>query len=270
MAMRNFPNLLRYTIIDLTRHKSFYVLLAISLLFVLMLRGCYKQNYTVNGQQVNSVTIAWHASIVAFHIVAAAGLFIGLFLSLGGLRRDRDDGSVHYILSRPVSRLEYALAKIAGQWLTASLFMVVLHSAIFIIAYINSHGVIPGYLTASAICCLNVLFIIVLVNALSLFLPDFASALVSLAVAMAGFFSESFYLLTGSALVKNALPQAVDSPSLWRIVWPKIASLQFFAATSIDNGNFHVMGPIHPAVNVALWIVIFGSVLVWKFQREEL
>ena len=268
--MRNFPRLLRYAVIDLTRHKSFYVLLIISLLFVLMLRGCYKQNYMVNGQQVNSVTIAWHASIAAFHIVAAAGLVIGLFLSFGGLRRDRDDGSVTSILSRPVSRIEYALAKIAGQWLTASFFMVVLHCAIFIIAYINTHGVIPGYLIASAICSLNVLFMVVLVNALSLFLPDFASALVSLAVAMVGFFSDSFYVLMGSALVKNALPQAVAAPSLWRIAWPKIASLQYYAVSCIDNGNFHAMGPLHPAVNVALWIALVGSVFVWKFHWEEL
>jgi len=268
--MRNFFKLLWYNVVDLTHHKSFYVMLTISLLMVLLLRGCYKQEYVVNGARVNSVTVAWHASIAAFHVIAAGSLLIALFLSLGGFRRDRDDGSVGYILSRPVKRLEYVLAKIAGQWIVATLFMVVLHATIVVVAYANSGGFIPGYLTASALCSLNVLFVVVMVNIVSLVLPDFAAALITLAVLGIGFFSESFHIMAGSELVKKAIPQAIDHPSLWRILWPKITSVQYFAVTFINNGSFQCMGPVHPLVNILGYSALLTVLLIWKFNREEL
>jgi hypothetical protein len=60
------------------------------------------------------------------------------------------------------------------------------------------------------------------------------------------------------------------APPVWRIAWPKIASLQYYAVSLIDNGSVHVMGPVHPLVNVTLWIAALGSIFIWKFRREEL
>jgi ABC-type transport system involved in multi-copper enzyme maturation permease subunit len=267
--MRNFLKLAGYTVIDLVHHKSFYVMLTIGVLFVLLLRGCYKQDYTVNGRQVTAATVAWHASIIAFHVIAAGALLIGALLSLGGLKRDRDDGSMIYILSKPVTRLDYLLAKIAGQWAVSFLFMLVLHLTILIIAYFNTGGVIPGYILASLTCSLNVLFMVVVVGLLSLVLPEFAAALISIGIVAISFISDTFFQVTNSDILKSVLPQA-GPLSLWRVLWPKIASLQFFAASFIDNSDFHSMGPLHPVITVSLWTIIVGGILLWRFQREEL
>jgi ABC-type transport system involved in multi-copper enzyme maturation permease subunit len=267
--MRNFWKLLKFTVIDLVHQKSFFILLAVSILFVLLLRGCYKQDYTVNGQHISSVTVAWNASIVAFHIISSAALLVAMLLSLGAFRRDKDDGSLLYILSRPVTRTQYLLAKIAGLWAVSFLFMFALHLTILIIAYSNSGGFIPGYALASLVCSLNVLFMVVAISLLSLVLPEFAAALVSIGIVAVGFISDSFFQAAKSDLLKSAL-QSMAPPTLWRIAWPKIASLQYYAVSLIDNGNVHVMGAIHPLVNVALWIAALGSIFIWRFRREEL
>ena len=68
--MHNLLMISLYTVRDQTRHKSFFILLGVSILFVLLIRGCYEGTYTVNGQQVDGVTLAWHASKIAFHAVA--------------------------------------------------------------------------------------------------------------------------------------------------------------------------------------------------------
>ncbi len=267
--MRKFLKLSGYTVVDLVHHKSFYVMLTIGVLFVLLLRGCYKQDYTVNGRQVTAATVAWHASIIAFHIIAAGALLIGALLSLGGLKRDKDDGSMIYILSKPVTRINYLFAKIAGQWAVSFLFMLVLHLTILIIAYFNTGGVIPGYILASLTCSLNVLFMVVVVGLLSLVLSDFAAALISIGIAAISFISDSLFQVTNSDVLKSVLPQG-GHLSLWRVLWPKIASLQYFAVSVVDNSDFHSMGPLHPFVNVLLWTIILGGILVWRFQREEL
>jgi ABC-type transport system involved in multi-copper enzyme maturation permease subunit len=264
--MRNFIKCTGFTIADLVHHKSFYVMLTIGVLFVVLLRGCYKQDYTVNGQHVDATTVAWHASLIAFHVIAAAALFIALLLSLGTFKRDRDDGGMAYILSGPVARSQYVFAKIAGQWAVSFLFMFVLHATIVIITIFNTGGVIPGYLLASLVCSLNILFMVVMVNLFSLILPVFATALISLTVVAVSLASDSFFQL----IQKTGLSVSFSDASLWRIVWPKTASLQFYATTLIDHSDFHAMGPLHPLINIVLWTIVLGGILVWKFRREDI
>ena len=264
--MRKFFKLVTMTIADLVHHKSFYVMLTLGVLFVLLLRGCYKQDYTVNGQQINATTVAWHASLIAFHIIAAAAMFIAILLSLGSLKRDRDDGSMVYILSGPITRNQYVLARIAGQWAVAFIFMFILHATIVVITAFNTGGVIPGYLTASLVCSLNILLMAVIASLLSLVLPSFASSLLSVGIAAISFGSDSFF----QVLHKTGLSQSFAHTSLWRILWPKLSSLQYFAVSLVDRSDFQGMGPLHPILNVLLWIVVLGGILLWRFRQEDL
>jgi hypothetical protein len=59
--MRNFLHVLRFTVADILHQKSFFILLALCIGFVLLLRGCYKGSYVVNGHAVDTVAVAWHA-----------------------------------------------------------------------------------------------------------------------------------------------------------------------------------------------------------------
>ncbi len=52
MKMNNVLKIAVYTLRDQMRYKSFYVLLGLSILFILMIRGCFDGGYTVNGQMV--------------------------------------------------------------------------------------------------------------------------------------------------------------------------------------------------------------------------
>jgi ABC-type transport system involved in multi-copper enzyme maturation permease subunit len=264
--MGKFIKLAGMTVADVAHHKSFYVMLTIGVLFVLLLRGCYKQDYTVNGRHIDATTVAWHASIIAFHVIAAAAMFIAILLSLGALKRDQDDGSMAYILSGPVTRNHYVLAKIAGQWVVSFLFMFILHATIVVITMVNTGGVIPGYLTASLVCSFNILFMVVVVSLLSLVLPVFASALLSVGIVAISFVSDSFFQI----VQRTGLSGSFSHPSFWRIAWPKAASLQYYATTFIDHADFKGLGPLHPLLNIALWTLLLGAILVWRFRREDL
>ena len=75
MKMNNLIKITVYTMRDQMRHKSFYVLLGLSILFVLTIRGCYDGGYTVNGKMVDNAKVAWHVSKIVFHLTAA-GMFL--------------------------------------------------------------------------------------------------------------------------------------------------------------------------------------------------
>jgi ABC-type transport system involved in multi-copper enzyme maturation permease subunit len=269
--MRNLFHIVKYTVIDIVHQKSFFVLLGVSIAFVLLLRGCYSANWVVNNKPLDNNTLAFDASIIAFHIVAIGVLLIAAILSMNLFRRDREDGTVQYMLSKPVSRISYVLGRALGVWLVAFAFMFVLHFTIFVISWISTKGYIPGYLFASCLCSINVLFMILLVCLFSLFMPDFAAAFSGLGVAAISYVSDGIFHLIQSTFVQTATNGAPPAVSVWRMVWPKVMSAQHFAVSLIDKrAQFHSIGPVHPLIVMTIYLFLVAAALAFAFQRKEI
>ena len=269
--MGNLLKISLYTILDQMRHKSFYVLLGIAILFVLMIRGCYNADFTVNGQKVDTVTLAWHASKFAFHAIAFGMFLMTALLTMRIYTHDKTDGSIVMFLSRPVARWQYAFGRVAGTWILVTVFMLILHFIIFLTAWMKTGGVIPGYLGASLLCSINLLFVIICVFLLSMYMPDFIAALATLGILFIGFISDGGYQIMQTDAAKSMLPEKMtQTPALWRIIYPKICSLQNWAVSLIDKSDFTAMGPVHPVLNVLLFIAALGALLYWSMNKREI
>jgi len=270
--MHNLLTLSLYTIRDQTRHKSFYVLLGISIFFVLLIRSCYGGNYTVQGRQVDTVTVAWHASKIAFQLIGGGMLFLVTMLTMGTFSRDRQDGSLVMFLSRAVTRWQYVFGRVLGTWILSTVFMFILHCTIFLTAWSKTGGMIPGYLTASLVCSINLLFTILVVSLLSLFLPDFIAAAATIIIVVVGFISDGIYQVMQNAMVQQAMQQndMVVETSWWRLMYPKMALLQQYAVSIIDKSEFQGMGPVHPFLNVLIYSLVAAGILIWSFNRREI
>jgi ABC-type transport system involved in multi-copper enzyme maturation permease subunit len=202
--------------------------------------------------------------------VSAGVLLIATVLSMGLLRRDREDGTIEYLLCGPVQRLAYILGRVAGLWVVSFGFMFVLHLTIFILTLLMAGGTMPGYLAASLVCSVNVLFMVLLVCLLSLFLPDFAAALAAIGVAGISYISDSLYSAMQNAMVQSVVGNATTTVSGWRVAWPKIASLQYYGGSLIDKGDFHMMGPLNPAFVMTLYCCALAAGLIFAFEKQEL
>ncbi len=99
MKMNNVLKIAVYTLRDQMRYKSFYVLLGLSILFILMIRGCFDGGYTVNGQMVDNATVAWHVSKIVFHQITVGMFLMAAMLSMKIFSRDRENGSLVLFLS---------------------------------------------------------------------------------------------------------------------------------------------------------------------------
>jgi ABC-type transport system involved in multi-copper enzyme maturation permease subunit len=253
------------------RHKSFYVLLGISILFILMIRGCYDGGYTVNGRMVDTATVAWHVSKIVFHLIAAGMFLMVSMLSMKIFSRDHADGSTVMFLARSVFRWQYILGRITGTWALCLVFMFILHVTIFLTVWAKTGTVIPGYLTASLVCSINLLFVIVCVCFLSLFMPDFISALFTMGILFVGFISDGGYQIINSDIVRSAVPVSTNGgPALWRIVYPKVFMLQAYADAIISKSEFHNMGPFHPLLNLSFFILLILMLTLGCFNRKEI
>jgi len=269
--MNSFLKITGYTIRDQMRHKSFYVLLGLSILFVLLIRGCYSGQYVVNGKQLENIAVAWHVSKIVFQVIAFGMFLIVILLSMKIFSRDHVDGSLVLFLSRPVFRWQYILGRIAGTWFLCLVFMFILHATIFLTVWVKTGAAIPGYLTASLVCSINLLFIAVSVFFLSLYLPDFISAIFTVGILFVGYISDGGHQILNSGILKTAVPSAaVSPPALWRILYPKVCMVQAFADSIIGQSGFNNMGPLHPILNVLFFIILITTLILVVFNKKEI
>lgn len=258
------------TLRDQLKRKSLYVLLALSVLFVLAIRSCYNVSYTINDQIVDPDTIARHASLFAFHLIAVAVLFMAVLLSMGLFEKDRLDGTMILYLSRPVARWQYGLGRIAGIWVLSSAFMFCLHATIFVIAWTKTGEILPGYLIASFICTINILFVILFTSTLSFFIPGFICAMTVTIFVTVGFLSDGGHRILNSQIVKSMLMDSTtEATSLWRIIYPKLLMLQHYGATFVNKEEFKAIGPVHPVVNVCLYSAALLILFVLIVDQQE-
>lgn len=273
MKIKNISRITTFTIRDELHSRSFYILAAISVFFVLMIRGCFNADMVVNNQKLDSVTVGWTASMAAFHIISAAGILIGILLSMRVFHKDRDNGMTVVILSKPIKRIEYICGKIAGVWLLSYGLIFLLHLTVYLIMLFKTGGRINWFIPASLLVSVNVLFSVISVLLFSLIMPDTIAALSAIAIALVSYISDSIYAASKTEVVKSFLEQINHqelSVALWRVVWPKIAALQYFATSLIKNENFYVLGPLHPVFNVLIFCAIAFILLYWKFLKEEI
>lgn len=260
-----------YTLQDQFKRRGFHVLLGVSVFFVLLLRGCYNASYIVNGQPLSGIEIAWHASLFAFQVIAGGMLLLSVLIAMPVFPADQEDGSLVLYLSRPVSRNQYVMGRLLGLWLLVTLFMFSLHGIVFLIAWQKTGAIIPGFLTASLLCSVNLFFVIVLTSLLSFFMPGFAGAAMAMLAIFIGFVSDGGHQLF-SGMMNPAMPPyaAGGQVALWRLLYPKLYMVQHYAATRINGEQFHPFGPVHPLVNVGLYSVVLTGLLLLVFQKKDI
>jgi ABC-2 type transport system permease protein len=267
----------KYTLIDELRHKSFIVMFVFCALCVFLVRGCYQGDYMVNGQYLDAETVVRTVSRVAFHIIAASVMVIAALLSMRIFRRDRSEGLQSCVLSKPITRWQYVSGKIIGLWGLSVIFMLALHCIVFLVAFIDSNVFMPGYISASLICSVNLLFVIIAALLLSLLMSDIIAFLCVLGVGVADFVAEGIAAASHSQIAQVMLgqPGAHPQPPLtwWKIaysLWPKLLGVQQWAISRAGGASFHGFAQAYPLINISLYCIALCALLILRFGNKDI
>lgn len=265
-----------HTIFDQVSQKSLTVIFIICGFIVLGIKNCYQGDYVINNQQVAAASFALGASKGMFNFVATVAMIIAALLSMRLYKRERSDGTQSAMLSKPVSRYEYIAGKAAGIWIVAFVFMFALHVMIFAIGLIKTGEAVPGFLLASLLCSIDILFVVFFVMLLSLYLPDFACFIIISAIGLFGFIGDGVYTISRSGMVQQALTgNAAQLPdiSVWKIIYlalPKISTVQLFASSFISGDAFDFAGPVHPMINLVVYCAAAIGALLVLFRKQDI
>jgi ABC-type transport system involved in multi-copper enzyme maturation permease subunit len=263
-----FIKITQFTIVDQMRLKSFYLLLVVCIGLLFAMRGCFSTDFVVNGQHIESMG---HVSRIIFQIIVMGMLLMVSMISMKIFSRDQNDGSVHMFLSRPVQRWQYLIGRIAGTWLLSSWFMFMLHLTMVLIIWLHTSELPLKFLGASIVCSVNLLFIIVAVCFFSLLMPDFISAMLAIGLLFTGFISDGGYKVLSSEILTTLAPSVADqSITSWRIFYPKLFMVQAYADSIINQSKFVGMGPIHPLINISIYIILLILLTLFVFNKKEI
>jgi len=267
----------RYTIRDHVRQKSFIVMLLIGAAFVFFTRSCYQGNYMVNGQTLGAGTVSVSIAKMSFHTIAFGMMFLAALLAMRAFRYDRDHGMQACIMAKPITRVQYVAGKALGLWTLALTCMFILHAIVFFIMALRVKMFMPAFFTASLLCSLNLIFVVMSVLVLSLCLSDFVAFIAVMAITVISFVSDGIHSLHQSQMLQVIMqPQGAGSqPDMtWTTflyyLWPKLSELQISASSLIDHGWSWGWGTIYPLINIVAYDLILAALLLWRFREEEI
>ena len=264
----------KYTFADEVRQKSFIAMFVVCALFIFLIRDCYQGNYMVNGQMLDPETVILVVSKFIFHVIAVGVLLVTALLSMRVFRRDRDDGMQSCILSKPITRWQYVGGKVLGLWVLSTLMVFILHGMVFIITSINFKVITPEYLIASLLCSVNLLFVVIAVLLLSLLMPDIVAFLFVMGIGIISFAADGISAIGHSQMAQAMMQRQELRPELtwWKVaydLWPKLSGAQQLASSLIGNEKSLGFGSLYPLINVLVYSLILGTLLLRRFRNAD-
>jgi len=265
----------KYTLTDEIRQKSFIVMFVLCALAILLVRGCYSGNFVVNGRALDADNVIRVVSRVIFHLIAAGSAILAALLSMRVLKRDRDEGMLACILSKPITRRQYVAGKILGLWILSVAFMFILHFIVFVLASFNLHEVMAEFLAASLLCWLNLLFVVLAVLLISLVTSDIMAFLAVMGIGIVSFVLDGIFAISRSAMGQAMMQQSGSQSdvTVWKVIyyiWPKLSGVQQFASSLIGREESVGFVSLYAVANVLAYILVLGALLFRRFQNEDI
>lgn len=193
--------------------------------------------------------------------VTVGGLMTGIGIVIvmqGAILDEKKSGTAAWVLSKPLSRPAFILAKLTTNALTAVLIMIILQG---VVAYIqlrmwdaNPPMLLP-FLAGLGLMALHLLFYLSLTLMLGTLFNE-RGAVLGIPIG----------LLFGAQLLMGFAP-ALAQVMPWLIVLPSVGNQSFALAQQVMMGL--PLPTITPIIATIVWIVLFTGVAVWRFEQEE-
>lgn len=190
--------------------------------------------------------------VQGFFAIGALALSVGVvILAQDEIVAEKESGTAAWILSKPVSRKAFILAKLVAHTIGIMAVLVGLQS---LVAYAqlslagSSTFPLPTFLAGVGLLALQCLFYLTLTLMMGVLTDSRGTVL---AVSLGS-------LLLGASLLKNVSPLSLITP--WAL--PDVSIL-------VTSGE--VLPPILiiPIAATAVWCLVFVGVALWKFDRLE-
>lgn len=201
----------------------------------------------------------WVMGLTVFFAVGGIALAIGAVISgQEEVLDEKKSGTAAWILSKPVARTAFIMAKIAANALSILIIMILLEGALAYILLSISRGqpldLLP-YLASLGVLYLDVMFYFLLAF---MFSAGTNSRGAAIGIPMAVLFGYQF-IIGIAPWTLEITPWGLTNPSSGSGVGNSVATLLALGQPV----------SVLPIIATVLWCVLFIGIAVWRFNRDE-
>jgi ABC-2 type transport system permease protein len=185
-------------------------------------------------------------------LLAGAGVAVRAQDALIGEKRS---GTAAWVLSKPVSRVAFLLAKLAADAAGILVTMVIVQGVVGYFIYKASTGIslpVPNCLAAMGLVAMVMLFFLCLTYMLGA-VSDSRGLTIGVPL-----------ILASGSMVGNLVPLLVMT-----MPWNLVSDMRSGPAMAILLLKGQPLATVTPIISTAVLTVLFVVVAVWRFQREE-
>jgi ABC-type transport system involved in multi-copper enzyme maturation permease subunit len=247
------------------RSRIIYVIGALTVLFILLGRGCNAGNTTVNATVLSDEVRQNLSVAMAFHMISFWSVVLCALIASGILPKEFEEKKMIMVLCRPVKRSSFLTGKLLAVMLISSISFVLFLILFFSFFYINSGQVNLSIFPGALLLLINLFSVAVISFFSSLFLPRMLAPLTGLLI----------YII--SIIVE--IPFYFDKVKMF---WTPSAALQTFhqlfprlGAVQLLCGSFVTASPSLDACLTAMGNVMLYSLAIWfaviyLFEKRQL
>ena len=248
---------------DARRRRIVPVVLVVCIVSLLMMNSCTSctGELRVEGDIADPLDILSWAGVSLFCVIGLWVVVLAGLLAADHLTASLEDGSALLLLSRPVSRAEFAIARLLGALaVSIGAGALLLGGATFFLSTRGDFSVAPALLACLA-CLLGSVTAAALSMTVSLYLPRVATFLLVMAsVALIS----TVNLLGLSGVELSTLYTAIDR------LGPPFATGILQALAPWSDGKVAETGAFGVALRLLLWAVGSVVALGFAFQHREI
>jgi ABC-2 type transport system permease protein len=212
------------------------------------------------SKTVGGTTTTTEGIYLPFSVWTSLPMFAAIITMQGAIADERKSGILSWILSKPIVRSAFYLAKLLANALARFLIIVLLQGVLAYGIFVIRGGSVnlPGFIAALLLVSLVLLFYISLTMMLDAILSNRS---VAIAIPM--------LVLIGGAIAPVALLIIFKRPDLVEF----LLKVTPWGLTSSSLGQLAAGKPlpeIASTLTTALWTVAFTAIGIWHFSRQEI
>ena len=191
-------------------------------------------------------------------LVVTTGLFgaVGTVIVMqGSMIDEKQSGTAAWIMSKPVSRTAFIIAKLVANMIALPLIIVIVQSAVAYVQITSRDGMtleFGPFLAGIALICLNMLFYLTFTLMLGTLFRDRGPVIgIPLAIIFVPMFAVNIFGQVAYLTPWLIMP-AGNEPGL---------AVQAMSSLPLTT--------IMPILATIVWIVVFVVIAIWRFKREE-
>lgn len=250
---------------DASRRRIVAVIVAMSVISLFFVDGCVScssVNVSIEGEARSLPDLAGAVGAALISLLGLWGILLAGILSADHLQQTIDDGSANLTLTRPVSRNQFAGARLAGALVVSlAAAFVLLGVAAFWLYQRNGLPLEPA-LVSMAGCLVGAVTTGALGMLASLWLPRMATTLV---------------VVAGVAImtVANSVALLRDAPAQDALAWidrlgpPLASSLWLPLGAWVPQVSMQA-DPLEIGLRAIVWAALSVAALLFAFRRTEL